>query len=209
MLRTWLVRFPASVLTLSVRSFRLTAELALRAHLAGHAGDLVGEGRELVDHLVDRGGDAAELSPDRLPVDRHSDLLGQVAVGDRVDHPGHLGRRPHEALDHGVDGVEALPPGPRGAVELGALREPAFPADHLADADDLARRLLAPRSELVVGLRQLGENAPAAHGQTDAGVASCGRVERLRYPLELFVVDTRAVLSRPGLLLRSTLGRAR
>ena len=63
MLRTWLVRLPASWLTLSVRSFHvpetpshlgLAAELALGAHLAGHPGDLVGEGRQLVDHGVDR-----------------------------------------------------------------------------------------------------------------------------------------------------------
>ena len=49
-------------LTLSVRSFQvpadaadlgLAAELALGADLAGHAGDLVGEGGELVDHRVD------------------------------------------------------------------------------------------------------------------------------------------------------------
>ena len=48
--------------TLSVRSFHvpetpgtvgLAAELALGADLAGHPGDLVGEGRELVDHRVD------------------------------------------------------------------------------------------------------------------------------------------------------------
>ena len=32
----------------------LAAEDALGAHLAGDAGDLVGEGRELVDHRVDR-----------------------------------------------------------------------------------------------------------------------------------------------------------
>ena len=62
MLRTWTVRFPASRLTLSVRSFQvpetplhvgLAAELALGADLAGDARDLGGEGAELIDHGVD------------------------------------------------------------------------------------------------------------------------------------------------------------
>jgi hypothetical protein len=63
MLRTWSVRFVAMPFTESVRSLHvpaapghvgLAAQLALRADLAGHAGDLVGERRQLVDHRVDR-----------------------------------------------------------------------------------------------------------------------------------------------------------
>ena len=63
MFRTWSVRLFASVLTFSVRSRQvpetpidlgLAAELALGADLLGDARDLGGEGRELVDHRVDR-----------------------------------------------------------------------------------------------------------------------------------------------------------
>ena len=63
MLRTWPVRFDAMPFTDSVRSrhvpltpstSRLAAEHALGADLARDARDLVGEGRELVDHRVDR-----------------------------------------------------------------------------------------------------------------------------------------------------------
>ena len=73
--------------TLSVRSFHvprhafdlgLAAELALGADLARDARDLVGEGRELVDHGVDR-----VLQLEDLALDVDGDLLGQVAVGDR------------------------------------------------------------------------------------------------------------------------------
>ena len=62
MLRTWLVRFAAMPFTESVRSFhvpdtpddlRLAAELALRSHLARHAGDLAGERAQLIHHHVD------------------------------------------------------------------------------------------------------------------------------------------------------------
>ena len=86
MLRTWLVRLAAMKFTESVRSRQvpdtplhlgLTAELAFGADLAGDAGDLVGERRELVDHRVDR---VLQLEDLALRVD--GDLLGQVTVGD-------------------------------------------------------------------------------------------------------------------------------
>src|SRR5205823_864239 len=51
----------------------LTAELSFRAYLAGDTSDLVGEGRELVDHDVD-----GVLQLQDLALDVHGDLLGQV-----------------------------------------------------------------------------------------------------------------------------------
>ena len=48
----------------------LAAELALGADLARHAGDLVGEGAQLVDHRVDR-----VLEGQHLALDVHGDLL--------------------------------------------------------------------------------------------------------------------------------------
>jgi hypothetical protein len=56
----------------------LAAELALRADLARHAGDLRGEGGELGDHRVDRVRQRGDLA---LGLDR--DRLGEVALGDR------------------------------------------------------------------------------------------------------------------------------
>ena len=76
MLRTWSVRLPASVLTLSVRSFqtpetpshrRLAAELPLGADLARDARHLVRERRELVDHRVDRVLQLEDLARGRRP----------------------------------------------------------------------------------------------------------------------------------------------
>ena len=46
---------------------RLAAEVALGADLAGHAGDLVGEGRQLVDHGVDGVLELEHLAPSRRP----------------------------------------------------------------------------------------------------------------------------------------------
>ena len=63
--------------------FGLAAELALGAHLARHAGDLVGEDRQRVGHLVDRVGQLGDLA---LGLDR--DLLGQVAARPPPSRPG-------------------------------------------------------------------------------------------------------------------------
>src|SRR5207237_895655 len=69
---------------------RLDAQLAFGAYLAGHAGDLVREGGELVDHGVDR-----LLQLEDLALDSDGDLLAQVTGGDCGRHLGdvaHLGR---------------------------------------------------------------------------------------------------------------------
>ena len=86
MLRTWPVRLPAievdvvgEVLPGAGHAVHvgLSAELALGAHLAGHAGHLRGERAELVDHRVD-----GVLELEDLALDVDGDLLGEVAVGD-------------------------------------------------------------------------------------------------------------------------------
>jgi hypothetical protein len=78
--------------TESVRSFhvpahvghlRLPAQLAVRAHLAGHSRDLVGEDGEPVDHGVDHLLDLQDLAL-RL----HGDLAREVAVCDGGGHRG-------------------------------------------------------------------------------------------------------------------------
>src|SRR6266581_3773799 len=70
MFRTWAVRFPAMKFTLSVRSFRLPAELPLGADFARDARHLGGERPELVDHRVDR-----VLQLQDLALHVHGDLL--------------------------------------------------------------------------------------------------------------------------------------
>src|SRR5204863_172046 len=84
---------------------RLAAEAPLGADLARDAGDLGGEGAQLVDHRVDR-----VLQLEDLAADVDGDLLGQVACG---HGGGHLGDVPHlagEVRGHRVDVVgEVLP----------------------------------------------------------------------------------------------------
>ena len=111
----------------------LAAELALGAHLAGDPGDLVGEGRQLVDHRVD-----GLLQLQDLPARVDPDLLAQVALGhrrgdlgDRADLGGEVGR-------HDVDRLGQVLPGAGHALHVGLAAEPALGADLAGDPGDLA-----------------------------------------------------------------------
>src|SRR5439155_4810365 len=92
----------------------LAAEPAVGADLPGDAGDLVGEGRELVDHRVD-----GVLQLGHLAAGLDRDLLGQVApghgggdLGDVADLAGQVGGQL-------VDVVGQVLPGPADALHVG------------------------------------------------------------------------------------------
>ena len=140
--RTWLVRFAASWLTSSVRSFqtpatscglRLAAELALDADLARDARHLAGEPVELVDHRVD-----GVLELEELAADVRGDLLAEVAVGDRGRHLGDVADLAGEVAGHQVHVVGELLPDARDLDrDGGRLPELALRADLASDAGDL------------------------------------------------------------------------
>ena len=112
--------------------FRLPAELALGAHLAGDAGHLGGERAELVHHRVHRLADPEELAHQRtaLDVERHG--LRQVALGHRADDPGHLAGRLHQVSDQGIDRAHRGRPGPSRPRQGGPLRDPPLLAHRQA-----------------------------------------------------------------------------
>ncbi len=86
---------------------RLAAEPALAADLAGHAGDLVGERRQLVDHRVD-----GRLQLGQLAAHVHRDLLAQVAAGHRGGHLGDVAHLVGQVRRHRVHRVGEVLPGP-------------------------------------------------------------------------------------------------
>src|SRR6185436_13730649 len=88
----------------------LAAQLAFRAHLAGHARDLGREGAELVHHGVD-----GVLQLQDLPLDVDGDLLGEVARGDRGGDVGDVADLAGQVAGHQVDVVRQVLPGPRHA----------------------------------------------------------------------------------------------
>ena len=140
--RTWLVRFAASWLTLSVRSFqtpatsvglRLAAELALDPDLARDARHLAGEPVELVDHRVD-----GVLQLEELALDVGGDLLAQVAVGDRGRHLGDVADLAGQVAGHQVDVVGQVLPDAADLDRDGRrLAELALGADLARHARDL------------------------------------------------------------------------
>src|SRR5205823_1279877 len=91
----------------------LAAELALGADLTGDAGDLVGEGGELIDHRVDR-----VLQLQHLAADVDGDLLREVAVGDGGRHVGDVPHLVGERGGHEVHVLGQAPPGAADALDL-------------------------------------------------------------------------------------------
>ena len=174
--RTWVVRFPASWFTFSVRRAHvpgdalhlgLTAELALGAHLAGHTGDLGGEGRELVHHLVDGVLQLEDLAPGV-----HRDVLGQVALG---HGGGDLGDVPHlvgQVVGHGVDVVGQVLPHAGHARHGGLTAELALGADLAGHPGHLGGEGGELVHHRVDGVLQLEQLAPQLHGDLAGQVAS-------------------------------------
>ena len=139
----------ASWLTLSVRSFHRPAapgtaawppELAFEADVARDRRDLIGKGRERVDHAVDRVGELGDLA-----LGLESQLALEVAVGDAGDDARDAADLLREVTGHDVDGVGQVLPGTGDAGHVRLAAELAFGADFACDARDFG----GERVELV------------------------------------------------------------
>ena len=109
MLRTWLVRLAASVLTLSVRSFQAPETPFTLAWPPSLPSVPTSRATRVTSSANDESWSTIaltvlpireELALQRLPLDRERHLLGEVAVGDGVDHARDLGGRADEVVDH-------------------------------------------------------------------------------------------------------------
>ncbi len=132
---------------------RLTAQLALGAHLTGHPRDLLRERRQLVDHRV-HGRD--ELEDLALGVD--GDLLGQVTHGDGRRDLGDVAHLEGEVVRHAVDRLRQVLPRTRNALHLGLPAEDAVRAHLAGHPRDLlgeGRQLVHHRVEGVLQLQDL------------------------------------------------------
>src|SRR6185436_4366438 len=108
--------------------------------LAGHAGDLVGERGELVDHRVD-----GALELEDLPARVDGDLAGQVAPGDGGGDLGDVSHLRGQVVRHHVDVLGEVLPGTGDVVHVGLAAQPALGADLAGHAGDL----VGERGELV------------------------------------------------------------
>src|SRR5207244_1332016 len=83
----------------------LHTQPAVGADLAGDAGDLPGEGVELIDHLVD-----GVFQLHELPAHIHRDLAGEVAVRDGGGDVGDAADLGRQVAGHHVDVVGQILP---------------------------------------------------------------------------------------------------
>ena len=78
----------------------LSAQLAFRAHFAGHARRFKGEGGKPAHHGVHRFGRTQEFPLERAPFGFLGDRLGKIAVGNGADDAGLVFRgRPDQIVD--------------------------------------------------------------------------------------------------------------
>ncbi len=131
---------------------RLAAELAFGADFAGDTRHLGGEHAELLDHRVDDRRRLQELAPQRTTVDVETHGLQEVALRDGGNRAGHLGRRPNEVVDEGIDGIFHLAPRAARDRKLDALAGLAVPPDHLAHPLKLICHALVRGHDLVEGI---------------------------------------------------------
>src|SRR5207249_791703 len=108
------------------QDIRLSAQAALGADLASHAGDLAGKGVELVHHAIDR-----VLQVEDLTADVDGDLLGEVALGDGCRHLCDVAHLGGEVGGDVIDVVGEVFPGPDDGRDGGLAAQPAF-GTHLA-----------------------------------------------------------------------------
>ena len=113
---------------------RLSAKLALDAHLPRHRGHLVREGPERVGHVVDGVRERGDLAF-RL----HHELLRQIAVGDGGHDLGDTSHLAGQVRGHQVDVVGQVFPCAGDALDVGLATELALGTDFLGDASDLRR----------------------------------------------------------------------
>src|SRR5205085_1674035 len=110
----------------------LTAELPLRADLAGHPGDLVRSEQRRVGHRVDGVLQLGHLAPGL-----HGDLLGQVTLGHGGGDLGDVTDLAGQVGGELVDVVGQVLPGAEHTGHLGLAAEAALRADLAGHPGDL------------------------------------------------------------------------
>jgi hypothetical protein len=111
---------------------RLTAELTFDTHVTGHAGHLLGEGRERDGHGVDGVDQGRDLA-----LGSHGQLLIGVAVGDRGHDAGDAAHLLGEVTRHQIDVVSQVAPHARDSAHLGLTAEHTLGTDLARNARDL------------------------------------------------------------------------
>ena len=147
--------------------FRLPAELAFGADLAGDARHFRGERAELIDHFVDGLRRAEEFPFERAIVDLEGHRLGKVSLGHGADHAGRFASRMHEIADQRVDGVDRFRPRSADVAQRGPLGNLPFLADHAAEAVQFVGHPFVQLDDFVKGVGDFAGQAGPLHRQAD------------------------------------------
>ena len=192
----------------------LAAEPSLDADFARHAGDLIGEGRERLGHVVDGVGKGCDFA-----LRFHGQVLLQVAVGDRghdLDDAAHLFG---QIGGHEVHGIGEVLPGAGDAGDLRLTAELALGADLARHARHFAGKGVELIDHRVDGVlqfedfalhvdRDLARQVAAGHGGGDFGdVADLrGEVGRQQVDVVGQILPGAADAGHHGLAAQSSLG---
>jgi hypothetical protein len=136
------------------RHHRLAAQPPLDPDFARHPRDLVAEGGQGVDHVIDGVGQGRHLA-----LGRHQHLLLQVADRDPGHHLGHAAHLVGEVGRHQVDAVGQVLPDAGGAHHLRLAAELALGADLARHPRHLARKTVELVEHRVDGVGVLEEFA--------------------------------------------------
>src|SRR5207249_370665 len=148
------------------QDIRLSAQAALRADLASHAGDLAGKGVELVHHAIDR-----VLQVEDLTADVDGDLLGEVALGDGCRHLCDIAHVRGEVAGHEIDVVALLDALPICAQDIRLAAQAAFRADLASHAGDFGGEGVELVDHDIDGVLQLEDLAADFNGDLLGEVA--------------------------------------
>src|SRR5205823_23447 len=132
----------------------LSAQLGLRADLAGHGGYLLGEAGQGAGHLVDDVGEGRDLA-----LGLEHQLLVQIAMRDRGDDSGYATHLVGQVAGHQVDVVGQIFPGAAHPLDLGLPAQPALDADLAGHPGDLAGEGVELIDHTVDGVLQLQDLA--------------------------------------------------
>ena len=157
MFRTWAVRLQAMEFTESVRSFHVPATPLTSAwppslpSVPTSRATRVTSRRERVElahHGVHHFGGTQELTFQRPSVHLQRHRLGQIALGDRADDAGDLGRGLHQIGDETVD-ASIRRPCAAHVAEAGTLVDFPLLADRAADSVELVPHALVQLDDFI------------------------------------------------------------
>jgi hypothetical protein len=139
--------------------------------LAGDAGHLAGKRVQLVDHCVDRVGQAAVLALEGLAVDLGRHAAGEVAASHGVEDATDLQHRGGQVEDELVDRL-LVPCPAAGRPDRYAVADPALAADRPADPTQLRGRALVQLDDVIERLGDGAGETCLAFGQAHSEVAA-------------------------------------